>query len=254
MASSGNPSEKSTAIKAPAEQQYQRRTVVKRPFFFKKSNPPTKLIHRVPPPLRTTHRGSLFIIPSSYQGGMSGLNPPRLEASSLFVEQTKKDKIRCDIYNTILGRVHLRIHATNRLPGNTQQLIYLVPEFIPGVPRFDMKECIIYLAYNLRASGFFVNYTHPNTLYISWKEQARNYRVNESPYTKTLIQVTEDAIKKQLEKQQSQELVTFDRKKSNLRKTSDYRTISGPVQNQGGMSQFIQSGSNEDTTKSVHFI
>jgi Family of unknown function (DUF5759) len=108
---------------------------------------------------------------------MSGPNPPRLEASSLFVEQNKKDHIRCEIYNTILSRVHQKIQGTNRLPGNTQQLIYLVPEFIPGVPRFDMKECIIYLAYNLRSSGFFVNYTHPNALYISWKEQARNYRI-----------------------------------------------------------------------------
>lgn len=184
---------------------------------------------------------------------MSGLNPPRLEASSLFVDQNRKDKIHCETYNTILSRVHQRIHATNRLPGNTQQLIYLVPEFIPGVPRFDMKECIIYLAYNLRSSGFFVNYTHPNALYISWKEQARNYRINESPYTKTLISVTEDAIKKQLEKQNSTELVTFDKKKSNLRKTSEYKAVSVP---QGGMSNYIQHVSNqgEDTSKSVHFI
>ena len=183
---------------------------------------------------------------------MSGPNPPRLEASSLFTEQSKKDHIRCEIYNTILGRVHQRIQATNRLPGNTQQLIYLVPEFMPGVPRFDMKECIIYLAYNLRSSGFYVNYTHPNALYISWKEQARNYRVNESPYTKTLIQVTEETIKKQLEKQQSTEIVSFEKKKSNLRKTSDYKTL-------GNMSQFVQSASStgagdESTTKNVHFI
>jgi hypothetical protein len=70
---------------------------------------------------------------------MSGPNPPRLEASSLFVEQNKKDHIRCEIYNTILSRVHQKIQGTNRLPGNTQQLIYLVPEFIPGVPRFDIN-------------------------------------------------------------------------------------------------------------------
>jgi hypothetical protein len=114
-----------------------------------------------------------------------------------------------------------------------------------------MKECIIYLAYNLRSSGFYVNYTHPNALYISWKEQARNYRVNESPYTKTLIQVTEETIKKQLEKQQSTEIVSFEKKKSNLRKTSDYKTL-------GNMSQFVQSAStgagDESTTKNVHFI
>ena len=182
---------------------------------------------------------------------MSGPNPPRLEASSLFVEQNKKDHIRCEIYNTILSRVHQKIQGTNRLPGNTQQLIYLVPEFIPGVPRFDMKECIIYLAYNLRSSGFFVNYTHPNALYISWKEQARNYRINESPYTKSLIQITEEGIKKQLEKQNSTEIVSFEKKKSNLRKTSDYKTLTG------GMSQYVSqtsSATDDSTTKNVHFI
>ena len=180
---------------------------------------------------------------------MSGPTPPRLEASSLFVEQNKKDHIRCEIYNTILGRVHQKIQATNRLPGNTQQLIYLVPEFMPGVPRFDMKECIIYLAYNLRSSGFYVNYTHPNALYISWKEQARNYRINESPYTKSLIQITEEGIKKQLEKN-STEIVAYEKKKSNLRKTSDYKALTG------GMSQYVSQGNqgDESTTKNVHFI
>jgi hypothetical protein len=113
-----------------------------------------------------------------------------------------------------------------------------------------MKECIIYLAYNLRSSGFFVNYTHPNALYISWKEQARNYRINESPYTKSLIQITEEGIKKQLEKQNSTEIVSFEKKKSNLRKTSDYKTLTG------GMSQYVSqsSATDDSTTKSVHFI
>ena len=244
-------SEKRTAIKAPAEQQYHYLTPSSTPVRLRYKRPPTKLIHRVPPPLSTIDRGILFIFTSVIQAGMSGPNPPRLEASSLFTEQSKKDHIRCEIYNTILGRVHQRIQATNRLPGNTQQLIYLVPEFMPGVPRFDMKECIIYLAYNLRSSSFYVNYTHPNALYISWKEQARNYRVNESPYTKTLIQVTEETIKKQLEKQQSTEIVSFEKKKSNLRKTSDYKTL-------GNMSQYVQSAStgatDDSTTKNVHFI
>lgn len=238
-------------MKAPAEQQYHFRTASRAPIFLRYKRPPTKLIHRVPPPLRTTQRGIRFIITSVIQSGMSGPTPPRLEASSLFVEQNKKDHIRCEIYNTILSRVHQKIQATNRLPGNTQQLIYLVPEFIPGVPRFDMKECIIYLAYNLRSSSFLVNYTHPNALYISWKEQARNYRINESPYTKSLIQVTEEGIKKQLEKQQSTEIVSFEKKKSNLRKTSDYKTL-------GNMSQYVQSAStgatDDSTTKNVHFI
>jgi hypothetical protein len=173
---------------------------------------------------------------------MSGQIPPRLEASSLFVDQSRRDQIRCETYNTILAQVHNKIRATNRIPGNGQQLLYLVPEFIPGVPRFNMKECIIYLAYNLRASDFLVKYTHPNALYISWQEQGRNYVLNESPYTRTLIQITEEVIKKQ----QSTEIVPIDpkQKKSNMRKTSEYKSGS-----------YVPSPQQDDhDTKNVHFI
>jgi hypothetical protein len=190
---------------------------------------------------------------------MSGLNPPRLEASSLFTEENKKDQIRCETYNTILAQVHNRIRATNKLPGNGQQLIYLVPEFIPGVPRFDMKQCIIYLAYNLRSTGFFVTYTHPNALYISWKEQARNYRINESPYIKTLIDVTEQAIKRQ-QSQREQLMIVNDtanekKIKPAIRKTSEYKSIGGMGQyvTQDDSTCFLGAG-DASTTKNVTFI
>jgi len=191
---------------------------------------------------------------------MSGLNPPRLEAASLFTDENRRDQIRCETYNTILAQVHNKIRATNKIPGNAQQLIYLVPEFIPGVPRFDMKHCIIYLAYNLRATGFHVNYTHPNVLYISWKEQARNYRINDSPYIKTLIDVTEQAIKRQqVQREQlmlANESANEKKIKPIIRKTSEYR--SKPLDQgqqggqQGGMARYINQ--DESTTKNVTFI
>jgi hypothetical protein len=181
---------------------------------------------------------------------------PRLEAASLFQEENKRDKLRCEIYNTILSQVHNKIKTTNKIAGNAQQLIYVVPEFIPGVPRFDMKACIIYLAYNLRASGFIVNYTHPNILFISWKEHARNYRINESPYTKTLIQVTEESIKQQFVAQTINE--KDKPKKSNIRKVTEYKNLSfndssGQGQTQGqGQGQGQTQG--PDESKTVTFI
>lgn len=180
------------------------------------------------------------------------MQPPKLEASSLFQEQTRKDQMRCEIYNTILGQVHHKIKSTNKLPGNNQQLIYVVPEFIPGVPRFAMKECIIYLAYNLRASSFTVNYTHPNILYISWREHARNYRLNESPYTRTLIQVTEQSIKQQLLEAAAQAESNIEKpKKSSVRKASEYKTsnLLG-----FGTNENNNNSSNEKEVKNVTFI
>jgi hypothetical protein len=181
------------------------------------------------------------------------MQPPKLEASSLFQEQTRKDQMRCEIYNTILSQVHHKIKVTNKLSGNNQQLIYVVPEFIPGVPRFDMKECIIYLAYNLRASSFTVNYTHPNILYISWREHAKNYRLNESPYTRTLIQVTEHSITKQLHAAAAQAESNGEKpKKSGVRKTSEYKTSN--MLGFGTNENNNNNSSNEKEVKNVHFI
>lgn len=181
---------------------------------------------------------------------------PRLEAASLFQEENKRDKLRCEIYNTILLQVHNKIKMTNKIAGNAQQLMYVVPEFIPGVPRFDMKACIIYLAYNLRASGFIVNYTHPNILYISWKEHARNYRINESPYTKTLIQVTEESIKQQFVAQSINE--KDKPKKSNIRKVTEYKNLpfngNNDSNGSGGSGGSGGQVSGSDESKTVTFI
>ena len=45
---------------------------------------------------------------------------------------------------------------------------FLLPEFILGVPRYDMAECTSFVMEKLIDNGFMVKYTHPNLLVISW--------------------------------------------------------------------------------------
>ena len=112
---------------------------------------------------------------------------PQLTPSSLFDNQAKMDAMRLEVYNRILGTVHQKIKAHSALPNSSQMTHFDVPEWQPGCPRFDVKDCILYIVWNLRHSGFKVLYVSPNRLLISWKEQSIQYYQEESPIRQAMI-------------------------------------------------------------------
>jgi hypothetical protein len=118
---------------------------------------------------------------------MSGSAPPQLTPSALFEEQSRLDAIRLDVYNRILSTVHMKIKSTSTLPGSPQMTSFDVPEWQPGCPRFDVKDCILYIVWHLRSSGFSVMYVSPNRLLISWKEQSIKYYQEESPIRQAML-------------------------------------------------------------------
>lgn len=113
--------------------------------------------------------------------------PPILTPSSLFEEQAKLDALRLQVYNRLLSAVHQKIKATSTLPGSPQMTYFDVPEWQPGCPRFDVKDCILYIAWNLRHAGFQVMYVSPNRLLISWEEQSIQYYKEESPIRQAML-------------------------------------------------------------------
>lgn len=71
-------------------------------------------------------------------------------------------------YNEVLTRCHARIQfAADK--GNTD-CVYMVPKFVVGLPTYDIIKCAEYMVDNLRRNGFYVGYTYPNHIYISWKD------------------------------------------------------------------------------------
>lgn len=125
---------------------------------------------------------------------MSGSAPPQLTPSALFEEQSRLDAIRLDVYNRILSTVHMKIKATSTLPGSPQMTSFDVPEWQPGCPRFDVKDCILYIVWHLRSSGFSVMYVSPNRLLISWKEQSIKYYQEESPIRQAMLAASAAAV------------------------------------------------------------
>lgn len=117
---------------------------------------------------------------------MSSLVPPMLVPSSLYTEEAKRDSTRIRIYNMVLQQIYNKIKAIARIPGNEKSLYYIVPEFIPGTPRFDIGDAILYIVWNLRNIGYYVEYTHPNLLFITWKSHDEMYRKHESPMSQVM--------------------------------------------------------------------
>jgi hypothetical protein len=114
------------------------------------------------------------------------LVPPILNPASLYKEEARRDATRIRIFNMVLTQIHNKIKAIARIPGNEKSLWYLVPEFLPGTPRFDIGEAIVYIVWNLRNTGYEVHYTHPNLLFISWRAYDERYKVAESPWSQVL--------------------------------------------------------------------
>jgi hypothetical protein len=95
-----------------------------------------------------------------------------LNIHNLHNEIEKRETRKNKTYQTILEKVQYRIITVNK-KSNDCYCFYIVPTFIFGVPLYDMTKCIIFVMEDLIGRGFKVNYTHPNLLYISWKEKPK---------------------------------------------------------------------------------
>jgi len=113
--------------------------------------------------------------------------PPHLTPAALFDAQASMDEIRLQVYNRLLASVHKKIKFISAQPNSTQMTSYDFPDWQPGCPRFDVKDCILYIAWNLRHSGFKVLYVSPNRLLVSWKDQAIQYYQEESPIRQAMM-------------------------------------------------------------------
>lgn len=118
---------------------------------------------------------------------MSGAPTPHLTPAALFSEQARLDALRLEVYNRLLGTVHMKIKAASMLPNSPQMTYFDIPEWQPGCPRFDVKDCILYIAWNLRHAGFKVLYVSPNRLIISWQDQSIHYYQEESPIRQAML-------------------------------------------------------------------
>jgi hypothetical protein len=81
-------------------------------------------------------------------------------------EINRRKEIRTKSYKKVLEVCENKIRTASE-----KELfkIYIdVPEFIIGLPIYDISDCIKYITANLEKNGFLVQYYFPKTLYVSW--------------------------------------------------------------------------------------
>ena len=99
----------------------------------------------------------------------------KLNMDELFAKKQQQDLNLLNNYNKILVRIHNKIKYVSRQLINEQCCWYVMPEMMIGIPKYDYKDCTAYVMEKLRENGFVVRYTHPNLLFISWKQWVPGY-------------------------------------------------------------------------------
>tara|TARA_E500000178_G_scaffold247171_1_gene243816 strand:+ start:1237 stop:1842 length:606 start_codon:yes stop_codon:yes gene_type:complete len=106
-------------------------------------------------------------------------NSLKLNMDELFQKKQTQDLNVLNNYNKILIRIHNKIKYVSKQLINDQCCWYIVPEVMLGIPKYDHRDCTIFIIEKLRENGFVVNYIHPNLLFISWKNWIPTYVRNE---------------------------------------------------------------------------
>lgn len=81
-----------------------------------------------------------------------------------FMDGKRRDKFSTfeKIYS--LCEKHVMKYASN----DRYRCMFTVPEFMLGLPIYNLNTAILYVIEKLHSRGFLVKYYHPNILYICW--------------------------------------------------------------------------------------
>ena len=117
----------------------------------------------------------------------------QLDINSLFESTNQKTLRRLETYDNILKKCHTRIKYYSKFEKTT--CFFAIPEFLIGVPLYDVNELTTYMINSLEKNGFKLMYLHPNWLMIDWSEKKKTIENAQ----KSLAKKTPQQAKKQVE-------------------------------------------------------
>ena len=99
-------------------------------------------------------------------------------------KKIEKEKIKDSIHQKMLERCHKKIKlAANKCESYTY---FVVPEYEFGIPMYNVVSCANFITEKLKENHFYVYYTYPNLIIISWSHIEHNTR-KEIEYEKAKI-------------------------------------------------------------------
>lgn len=90
----------------------------------------------------------------------------QINMNELYSNINNKTLKRMELYDSILLKCHSRIKYNSNLQRT--YCFYQVPEFIIGIPLYDISELRNYVMNSLKTNGFEILYIEPNWLFIHW--------------------------------------------------------------------------------------
>ena len=104
----------------------------------------------------------------------------QIDMKELYSTINAKTLRRMELYDSILKKCHSRILYNSNLQRT--YCFYQIPEFVIGVPLYDVIELRQYIMNSLKTNGFDLLYVEPNWLFIYWNiKGAKSLTKNNNP-------------------------------------------------------------------------
>ena len=94
-----------------------------------------------------------------------------LNINDLYSKINEKNMKRFEVFDDILKKIHIRIKYNANLEKT--YCFYHIPEFIIGVPLYNIHDLRNYLMNSLKKNGFQILYVEPNWLFITWEIKSK---------------------------------------------------------------------------------
>ena len=101
--------------------------------------------------------------------------PTKINLDELYTSTKMNNINTVKTFNLILDRVHTKIKIASRQKFENTCCWYVIPEFILGLPRYELNDAVAYIIHQLQENGFQIKYTHPNLVFISWNHWIPDY-------------------------------------------------------------------------------
>ena len=104
----------------------------------------------------------------------------------LYSKINQKTLRQMELYDSILKKCHSRILYNSGLQRT--YCFYQIPEFVIGIPLYDITELRNYVMNSLKTNGFDILYIEPNWLFIYWNIKGSKNLINNTNINKNKIE------------------------------------------------------------------
>ena len=193
---------------------------------------------------------SFFTRPGGFGGGGNGGSNERIDMEELYERKQKEEAKRREIYNKILTRVHKQIKSVSKKRNADSFTFYVVPEFIFGIPKYDLNLCIAHVMNELEENGFLVKFIQPNMIFISWEHYVPSYKREEyKKETGITIDKYGNKIKEETNEGNGEDDINMTNTERMMARAKSQRTSSSGVQSMDSLNMgLMNNGGNQQGT------